>query len=129
MNTDSSPNITLEHALIREMVDGVGAESTRELMEIYNTETRGRAGELRTFYNEKNILELKRSAHSLKGASRTYGLTTLADVASELEEAADAQDLAKAEPLLVWIEQNTEIALAELASFVEKELQAGSDST
>lgn len=118
----NEPDIALDHALIREMVDGIGAESTRELMEIYSKETRGRSDELRTLYNEKNLPELKRSAHSLKGASRTYGITTLADVASELEKAADAQDLAKAEPLLVWIEQNTEIALAELASFVEKEL-------
>ena len=52
-------NIFLNHALIRELLDGVGPESTLELVDIYSNECRGRTGELRVFYEEKNFPEFR----------------------------------------------------------------------
>ena len=111
--------ITLNHALLEEMLEGIGTESMRELMAFYMEETRVRAPEMRAFFDDGNFSELKRSAHSLKGASNTYGLTTLADVAAKLEQAADNEDAAAALEPLAWIEENSEDALSALSAYVD----------
>ena len=117
--------IALNHDLIREMLDGIGAEAVRELSIFYITETRARVPEMRAFFDAKNFSELKRSAHSLKGASYTYGIITLAEIANQLEQAANAEDLESAVASLAWIEENTEAAISLLTAYLDEKIKAG----
>ena len=112
-------DIQLDMALLDEMFHGIGLDTMRELVAFYVDETRARLPEMRRQLETGDFAELKRSAHSLKGASRTYGVITLAENAALLEKAADEADADVSSPHLAWIEQYAEHALGMLLTHLD----------
>ena len=99
---------------IDQMVLDVGDEAFQRLARLFEEETRGAVLELRRLLRARDWRELGRNAHSLKHATSSFGLTELAAVAAQIENAADAQRAAEAEARLAVLEEAADADLTEL---------------
>ena len=66
---------------------------------------------------DADAVELRRGAHTLKGALRTLGIESAAELASELEEIGREGDLAPASALMARLESQLDQILSEAKSF------------
>ena len=82
-----------DRRILEEMIESVGTDGLRELFDIFKADAVMRLDEIKAQKNgDGDLATLKRHAHSLKGVCRTYGLPLSGDLASDLEQAADAKD-------------------------------------
>ena len=88
---------TIDRATYDELKDTAGADFVVELVDTFLAEAPRLIEGLRTAYDQRNGDVFRRSAHSLKSNSNTFGARTLGVLARELElggfarvEAADA---------------------------------------
>ena len=115
-----SPDPTeLNETTLGEMLRGLDKETLVELVDFYINETRGRVPGLRALLEENNFTDLKREAHSLKGASRTYGASGYGEIAYNLETASKDENVADAEKWLNQIETHMDVALSTLQARVQ----------
>ncbi|MBV1906822.1 MAG: Hpt domain-containing protein [Pseudomonadales bacterium] len=77
----------LDKALLSELKD-IMEESFPDLLDSYITESDKQYQELRTSWSEKDIEQLGRQAHTLKGSCSNMGASSMAEMCSELERGA-----------------------------------------
>jgi two-component system sensor histidine kinase/response regulator len=75
------------------------------------------AEQIRRALASADAVELRRGAHTLKGALRTLGIESAAELASELEEIGRAGDLARASATMARLESQLDQILSEAKSF------------
>lgn len=78
------------------------------LINTYVQDSAARVEDLRAAFAAGNADAVRKSAHSLKGASANLGLVYLAELCRELEEAAREGGLAGQEARLLQIQQERE---------------------
>jgi CheY-like chemotaxis protein len=78
----------LDRRTFEELVDAVGREGVRAILDVYTAETVARIDLLRSFSCECDRARIKDEAHTLKGASGTFGLRQVSDLARTLEYSA-----------------------------------------
>jgi HPt (histidine-containing phosphotransfer) domain-containing protein len=78
------------------------------LINTYVQDSAARVDDLRTAFAAGNADAVRKSAHSLKGASANLGLVYLAELCREMEEAAREDRLAGQEARLLQIQQERE---------------------
>jgi CheY-like chemotaxis protein len=77
----------------------------RELISTFLKDAPGLVGELRSSFEQGDLEELRRAAHTLKSNARTFGATGLAALSEELELSAQPGTLADAVELVTRIEK------------------------
>jgi CheY-like chemotaxis protein len=77
----------------------------RELISTFLKDAPGLVGELRSSFEQGDLEELRRAAHTLKSNGRTFGATGLAALSEELELSAQRGTLAGAVELVTRIEK------------------------
>jgi PAS domain S-box-containing protein len=90
----------------------------RELISTFLMDAPGLVGELRSSFEQGDLEELRRVAHTLKSNGRTFGATRLAALSEELELSAQTEQLSGAVDLVTRIEREyarVEAALGALA--------------
>jgi len=105
---------------IDQMVLDVGPEAFQRLVKLFDEETRGVVLELRRLFAAQDWRELGRQAHSLKHATSSFGLVELAEIAAQIEKAADALQPIEAGEQLTRLETCTAGELKRLALLLEK---------
>ena len=78
----------LDRRTFEELADAVGREGVRAILDVYTVETVARIDLLRSFSCECDRARIKDEAHTLKGASGTFGLRQVSDLARTLEYSA-----------------------------------------
>ncbi len=76
---------TIDRATYDELKDTAGADFVAELVDTFLVEAPRLIDELRHAYDKRNADVFRRSAHSLKSNSNTFGARTLAALAKDLE--------------------------------------------
>jgi len=112
--------MAIDRRPIDQMVLDVGGEAFQRLARLFEDETRGSVVALRTLLTAQDWRELGRQAHSLKHATSSFGLTELAEIAAEIEVAADAHQPAQAGEQLARLETCTPEALKQLALLLDQ---------
>ncbi|MCB1129303.1 MAG: Hpt domain-containing protein, partial [Verrucomicrobiae bacterium] len=72
-----------------ELCQELDAELVRQLASDFLQELPGRLAELKSFHEARQLVELERAAHSLKGVGLSLGLDAFAAVARTVEECAE----------------------------------------
>ena len=109
----------LDEAALKQFVDDIGP-ATKELIVHFITDMRDKVGELSGISDEADITSLAIHAHSLKGLSRTCGMTGISDAAYELEIACRESAPERAMMHYAEIQEQIEPAIIALISFVDK---------
>ncbi len=73
--------------------------------------------QIRRALTDGDAAELRRGAHTLKGALRTLGIESAAELASKLEEIGRRGDLAAGSPVMAQLESQLDQILSEAKSF------------
>ncbi|MDH2298705.1 ATP-binding protein [Cobetia sp. D5] len=89
---DAAPSL-LQHATCQELLTTLSGEAYSRLLSNYLTRLEGRLDVMVTLLKQMDLTELKREAHSLKGASASLGCSGIASGAKALEEAVISEDL------------------------------------
>lgn len=84
--TDVAP--ILDHATFDELVDAIGADGVRATLDVFVMETSTRLALMRTLSCDQDRVRIKDEAHTLKGASGTFGLRQISDLAKTIEHSA-----------------------------------------
>ena len=84
--TDVAP--IMDRAAFVELVDAIGADGVRATLDVYFAETTIRLELLHGLSCESDRVRIKDEAHTLKGASGTFGLRQVTDLAKTLEHSA-----------------------------------------
>ncbi len=98
----------------------LGEQDARELLQEFVDGAGKRVAEMRTHLGRGEAAAIKDIAHSLKSSSAMIGLSRLAEVAREIEVAANRGDVDRLSPL----QAAAEAALREARPFVESKLRA-----
>ena len=102
----------LDRATLEQLVHDIGAETLRTLILGMIDETDARIGRMAEKYAASDWPELTREAHSLKGASRSYGAPDLAELAQAIERAAGERRSADLVKLMAALPGLTRATLA-----------------
>ncbi|MGB2150461.1 MAG: response regulator, partial [Cobetia amphilecti] len=89
---DAVPSL-LQHATCQELLTTLSGEAYSRLLSNYLTRLEGRLDVMVTLLKQMDLTELKREAHSLKGASASLGCSGIASGAKALEEAVCSEDM------------------------------------
>ena len=104
---------TIDRATYDELKDTAGAEFVAELVDTFLVETPRLLDDLRHAYAKRNADVFRRSAHSLKSNSNTFGARTLGAMAKELELGGFAPVVkASGEPLDALAQEYARVAAA-----------------
>jgi CheY-like chemotaxis protein len=98
------------------VVDG-DRELLGEIVAAFLIEGPSLVEQIRHALADADTAELRRGAHTLKGALRTLGIESAAELASELEEIGRQGDLAPALALMARLESQLDQILSEAKSF------------
>ncbi|MDI4659496.1 MULTISPECIES: ATP-binding protein [Cobetia] len=90
--SDAAPSL-LQHATCQELLATLSGEAYSRLLSNYLTRLEGRLDLMVTLLKQRDLTELKREAHSLKGASASLGCSGIAGGAKALEEAVSSDDM------------------------------------
>ncbi|WP_417285787.1 Hpt domain-containing protein, partial [Cobetia marina] len=91
-----NPSSLLQQATCQELLATLSREAYSRLLSNYLTRLEGRLDVMLTLLQQRDLGELKREAHSLKGASASLGCSGIASGARALEEAAISEDMTRA---------------------------------
>jgi signal transduction histidine kinase/CheY-like chemotaxis protein/HPt (histidine-containing phosphotransfer) domain-containing protein len=95
----------------------MGSEDlTRTVIDMFVEDVPPRIEAIRTALSAGNTEEVLRFAHGIKGAAANVAAPMVRDTAFRMEQAADGDDLARAEDLLPELEQGLEQLLEAMAS-------------
>ncbi|MDP2228542.1 MAG: Hpt domain-containing protein [Moraxellaceae bacterium] len=100
----------LDEGLLEEL-RGILEEEFPKLIATYVNDSTVRVADIQREFADGNAEALRRSVHSLKGASANLGLVYLVDVCQRLEEAARSGSLAGQSALVTEIQQEQHRAL------------------
>lgn len=89
----------IDRAALDRFLGDVGPVAARRLAGVFAAETRRRVEAAARLAPAGPGPDLRREAHSLKSAARTYGAAGIAQAAQALEEACDADRAAEIAPL------------------------------
>ena len=104
---------TIDRPTYDELKDTAGAEFVAELVDTFLAEAPKLLAELRHAYAKRNADVFRRSAHSLKSNSNTFGARTLGAMAKELELGGFAPVVkANGEPLEALAQEYARVAVA-----------------
>jgi HPt (histidine-containing phosphotransfer) domain-containing protein len=104
---------TIDLATYDELKDTAGADFVAELVDTFLVEAPRLIEELRSAYDKRNADVFRRSAHSLKSNSNTFGARTLAALAKALELGGFAPVVqAHGEPLEALAQEYSRVAAA-----------------
>jgi len=84
--TDIAP--VLDHAVFDALIEEIGVDGVRAALDDFLAETAVQLGRLRECSCDDGRTEIKEEAHSLKGASGTFGLLQVSELARMLEHSA-----------------------------------------
>jgi HPt (histidine-containing phosphotransfer) domain-containing protein len=84
--TDTGP--ILDHTVLDALVEEIGIEGVRATLEDFLDGTEQQLKRLRAYSCDNDRREIKEEAHSLKGASGTFGLHQVSELARMLEHSA-----------------------------------------
>ncbi|MGH7201283.1 MAG: response regulator, partial [Planctomycetaceae bacterium] len=118
------PSFSLPHS---EVVDWAGAlghaeddpELLRELVEAFLEECPQRLGEMQRAVADADTKALRRAAHTINGALRTFGATEARGRAAALESLARNGDLTQAPDLLEALQRALRGPIEELTAFLQ----------
>jgi two-component system sensor histidine kinase/response regulator len=110
----SSSAIDWESAIA--VVDG-DRELLGEIVAAFLIEGPSLLAQIRRALTDADAAELRRGAHTLKGALRTLGIESAAELASKLEEIGRGGDLASASATMAQLESQLDQILSEAKSF------------
>jgi len=105
---------TIDRAIYDELKDTAGADFVVELVDTFLAEAPRLIEGLRTAYDQRNADVFRRSAHSLKSNSNTFGARTLGVLARDLELGGFARADAADAPLEKLAQEYSRVA-AELS--------------
>ena len=105
---------TIDRATYDELKDTAGADFVVELVDTFLAEAPRLIEGLRTAYDQRNADVFRRSAHSLKSNSNTFGARTLGVLARDLELGGFARVEASDAPLEKLAQEYSRVA-AELS--------------
>ncbi|MGY3728570.1 MULTISPECIES: ATP-binding protein [Cobetia] len=91
-----NPSSLLQQATCQELLATLSREAYSRLLSNYLARLEGRVDVMLTLLQQRDLGELKREAHSLKGASASLGCSGIASGARALEEAAISEDMTRA---------------------------------
>ncbi|WP_405277984.1 ATP-binding protein [Cobetia sp. Ld8] len=86
----------LQRSTCQELLGTLSGDAYSGLLSNYLARLEARIDVMSTLLDQADLEELKREAHSLKGASASLGCSGIADVAKSLEEAAKSEDMSRA---------------------------------
>jgi HPt (histidine-containing phosphotransfer) domain-containing protein len=95
--TDMAP--VLDHAVLDLLVEEIGIDGVRATLDAFLTESAQQLSRLRAYCCDSDRMGIKEEAHKVKGASGTFGLLQVSELARTLEHSAfeiapgDYQDL------------------------------------
>ncbi len=107
----------LDHETVDQFRNDVGSAAL-ELIKLFAEETRTRLDRMDQLLAENDWAALAAEAHTLKSATRTYGLGGLADISGQLEHACRNAEGDEAVRLLRTIHNNTDTALDALVKII-----------
>jgi HPt (histidine-containing phosphotransfer) domain-containing protein len=84
--TDTAP--VLDRAVFDALVDEIDIDGVRATLEPFLAESAQQLAHLRAYACDSNRAEIKEEAHKLKGASGTFGLLQVSELARTLEHSA-----------------------------------------
>ena len=116
-NRDDSPEASIA-AAANMLSSEVGEEGTVEIFELFVRDARARAEEAARAHVAEDAPALHRAAHTFASVCRTVGAIQYATILEELEDRAQAGDLAASEPLVI----KTLDLLPEVIALVEREM-------
>ena len=104
---------TIDRPTFEELKATAGAEFVKELVDTFLQEAPTMLGDLRTALAAKDADKFRRTAHSLKSNSNTFGALTLGAMARELELGGLARALeGGAKPLDALTDEYSRVAAA-----------------
>jgi HPt (histidine-containing phosphotransfer) domain-containing protein len=104
---------TIDHATFEALKQTTGADFVRELVDTFLQEAPVMLDELRNALVEKDADTFRRTAHSLKSNSNTFGALTLGAMARELELGGMATAIERSgQPLDALAEEYSRVAAA-----------------
>ena len=104
---------TIDRATYDELKDTAGADFVAELVDTFLVEAPRLIDELRRAYDKRDADVFRRSAHSLKSNSNTFGARTLGAMAKDLELGGFAPVVqANGEPLEALAQEYARVAAA-----------------
>ena len=108
-NSESDELSAIDWKRAEETVGGDG-NLLSELIKAFSTESKTLTSQLETAVNSQNASEIKRIAHTLKGASLSVAAVKLSDLASNLEQSVEDLDPASTRELYESIQNQIELA-------------------
>jgi HPt (histidine-containing phosphotransfer) domain-containing protein len=104
---------TIDHATFEALKQTTGADFVRELVDTFLQEAPVMLDELRNALAAKDADTFRRTAHSLKSNSNTFGALTLGAMARELEQGGMATVIERSgQPLDALAEEYSRVAAA-----------------
>jgi signal transduction histidine kinase/HPt (histidine-containing phosphotransfer) domain-containing protein len=104
-STNEEPPVDMDRLM--DLTDG-NPESTRDLLELYYTQTTGQLKEIEEAVHENRPADVARVAHSCKGACATLGMKRMAATLLKLEKAGKSGNLAGAETYCAEVRRDYE---------------------
>jgi signal transduction histidine kinase/DNA-binding NarL/FixJ family response regulator/HPt (histidine-containing phosphotransfer) domain-containing protein len=80
----------IDQTAFDELVEAIGADGVRATLDVFVTDTAARLDLMRTFSCVNDRTRIKDEAHTLKGASGTFGMRQVFELARQLEFSAQA---------------------------------------
>ena len=114
----------LDHAILDELREAVGAAAFEGLIDTFIEESRTRIAAIKAAMADDDAKALQRQAHALKGSAGNFGAARLRDAASSVEAACESGDVDRAHDLSQSIPQ-----LADAATFALRKFWQGSAPT
>ncbi|WP_316858898.1 ATP-binding protein [uncultured Cohaesibacter sp.] len=78
-----------EDRILRQHLDMLGIDTTQTIIDAYLSSSSALFEKMLDCHRSHNLDELKHASHSLKGACRNVGLSYMADLAEDLEQASE----------------------------------------
>ena len=100
----------LDESLLQRLQRDLPAENFQRLQDIFLKEIVRQVTEVQDFLSEKNYNRVEILVHAIKSSAHTFGAMQLSDIATQMEQACQEQQLTKAEqyfPLLQQLCQQT----------------------
>nr|WP_246221748.1 PAS domain S-box protein [Marichromatium bheemlicum] len=112
---EAADSVVLDATVLDELAEDVGEAFLTSMLQTFQVETRRRVARIEQAWEAGEIAQLEHEAHTLKGASGTFGARVLQALALDCEQAARAQDHDRLAPLIARLRECAEQALGALA--------------
>ena len=107
----------------QELMEDLGAEPVLDLTQSFIDDGPATLTEIERHWNQQNIQELKRSAHSFKSLNQVYGLDEAGQLAADIESACAEASTEAIPSLIENLKVSWEIGAEELITILKEEYQ------